>query len=66
MNSLRRRTARFFRNDDGVTTVEYAIMLMLIIVVAVGAILNAGDTQKALWFDSASQIETVATTTAQL
>ncbi len=36
-------TARFLREEDGPTAVEYAVMLALIIVVCVGAIQAVGS-----------------------
>jgi len=33
----------FFQNEDGPTTVEYAIMLALIVLVALTAIVTLGD-----------------------
>lgn len=35
---------RFFRSEDGPTTIEYAVMLALIIIVAIGAISGIGVT----------------------
>ena len=33
---------RFFRSEDGPTTTEYAVMLALIVIVAIGAISGIG------------------------
>jgi pilus assembly protein Flp/PilA len=42
MNQLLNRTACFLASEDGPTTVEYAVMLALIVVVAIGAISGIG------------------------
>jgi len=39
---LRSQIARFLRDEDGPTAVEYAVMLALIIVVAITAITSLG------------------------
>lgn len=38
VTNLRNRTKDFFRGEDGPTATEYAVMLALIIVAAIGAI----------------------------
>jgi pilus assembly protein Flp/PilA len=42
MHSSIHSIARFLRNEDGPTAVEYAVMLALIIVVCIGAITTLG------------------------
>lgn len=42
VDNLWNRTFRFLADDDGVTATEYAIMLGLIVVAAVGAIGSVG------------------------
>jgi len=42
MNALGRRVLRFLKNEDGPTSVEYAIMMALIIVVCMVAIGTLG------------------------
>ena len=37
------RTARFLRDEDGPTAVEYAVMLALIVVVCIAAITTLGS-----------------------
>jgi Flp pilus assembly pilin Flp len=66
MKSTRRLFQRLFRQTEGATASEYAVMLMLILVAAVGAILNAGSVQKAIWFDSADKLDEVAVKTPSL
>jgi pilus assembly protein Flp/PilA len=42
MNQWFARVARFLRDEDGPTAVEYAVMLALIIVVCIAAITTLG------------------------
>ena len=42
MTTFSKTVARFFRSQDGPTTVEYAVMLALIVIVAIGAISGIG------------------------
>ncbi len=44
MTTFSRTMKRFFRSEDGPTTIEYAVMLALIIIVAIGAISGIGVT----------------------
>lgn len=59
MKLLRRFLKHIVTVDDGVTVVEYAIMLCMIVLVAIGAILNAGTAHRAFWLDTADQMETI-------
>jgi len=43
MNKWFARAARFLREEDGPTAVEYAVMLALIIVVCIAAITTLGS-----------------------
>jgi len=43
MSKLINRVKAFIREDDGATATEYAVMLALIIVIALGAISALGD-----------------------
>ena len=56
---LSRATQRLFRNDEGTTTVEYAVLIAMILVFCVAAILSAGDVQQVLWFDTADAIQVI-------
>ncbi len=62
MKFTRRILNYFLRRDEGVTTVEYAVMLACIIVAAIAGILNAGDVQKALWFNTADKMTAITPT----
>ena len=44
MNTFMKRTKQFLRSEDGPTATEYAVMLALIIIVALGAITGLGGT----------------------
>lgn len=52
-----RRSKHFVREEEAATTVEYALLVALIIVFSVSAILNTGEAQDALWFDTADTLE---------
>ena len=43
--------------EEGTTTVEYALMIALILVFCIAALLSTGDVQRAIWFDTADTIE---------
>jgi pilus assembly protein Flp/PilA len=47
MHKLVQQVARFMRNEDGPTAVEYAVMLALIIVVCIAAITTLGSNANA-------------------
>ena len=44
MNTFMTRAKQFLKSEDGPTATEYAVMLALIIVVALGAITGLGGT----------------------
>ena len=44
MTHIARNLARFLTSEDGPTATEYAVMLALIIIVALGAITGLGTT----------------------
>ena len=54
--SLLSKVGLFLRSEDGPTAVEYAVMLALIIIGAIGAVLATGDVQKAVFFDIADEV----------
>ena len=49
MRSLSIHIRRFLAEDDGPTVCEYAILLALIVVVAVGAVRYLGETMQTLY-----------------
>ncbi len=46
------------KDESGPTSVEYAIMLALIVAVCITGILTTGELQQQMWFDTASDMET--------
>jgi pilus assembly protein Flp/PilA len=56
MQQLKSKIVRFIVSEDGPTSVEYAVMLALIIVGAIGAVLSTGSVQKAMFQDVAQEI----------
>jgi len=59
MSSLKEKIAKFLKSEDGPTAVEYAVMVALIIVVAIGAVTTLG-TKVSSTFDSAATAITTA------
>jgi Flp pilus assembly pilin Flp len=49
MNTLRERSRSFLASEEGPTTTEYAAMLALIIIIAVGAITAIGAKVSAVY-----------------
>ncbi len=47
------KLTRFLKEESGPTAVEYAIMLAMIIIAAIGAVLTTGDVQRLLYEDTA-------------
>ena len=56
MPYVKSKILSFLADETGPTAVEYAVMLALIIVGAVGAVLSTGSVQKALFQDVATDI----------
>ena len=56
INYSKRLLRRLIFETDGATAVEYAVMLAMIIIAAIGAILNSGNVQQAIWTDTADNI----------
>jgi pilus assembly protein Flp/PilA len=56
MNRSQRAWSRFLREEEGATAVEYAIMLALIIIIAVGAISALGTKVSASFTSVSSQL----------
>ena len=48
----------FFRNDDGPTAVEYAVLLALIVIACIGSVLAVANSTAASYDHSASEIST--------
>jgi Flp pilus assembly pilin Flp len=47
----------FARSEDAVTSVEYAVLLAVIIIAAISGIMGTGDAQKAIWADTATSLD---------
>jgi Flp pilus assembly pilin Flp len=47
------------RQEDGNSATEYAIMIALILVFCIAALLSTGDIQQAIWFNSATKVESI-------
>ena len=56
MKLIRRFLNHVLSGDEGVSTVEYAVMLAMIVLIAIGAIINAGNVHRAFWLDTANQL----------
>ena len=48
---------RFLRNESGPTSVEYAVMLAMIMLVAIGAVRVFGTTTNTVWQNSSNQLQ---------
>lgn len=53
---LMKALTRFLSGDEGVTSVEYAVMLALIVGMCIAAIAVAGGPVQAFWEDSSDSI----------
>ncbi len=53
------RIARFLRNDQAATAVEYAVVLALILLAIVGVIGVVGAESGGLWSSNVEQLEAV-------
>ena len=47
---------RFYRDDQAVTAVEYAVLLALILVAVISAIKALGNTNSGLWANNVNKI----------
>ena len=54
-----KKIARFLREEEATTTVEYAVMLMLIIAVCIVSIQLVGSNAQAIWGENNGQIQNV-------
>ncbi len=60
MKKFARKLARFLKNEDGPTAVEYAVMLSLIIVVCLTAVTNIGKNAKSTFTTVSTQLGTAS------
>jgi pilus assembly protein Flp/PilA len=56
MHRLTKKITRFVRSEEGPTSVEYAIMLVLIIAVCLIAVRTVGTNTRTLFTNSANSI----------
>ena len=56
MSNFLTRAKSFLRSEDGPTATEYAVMLALIIIVALGAITGLGSTVNGIFGDVNTQL----------
>ncbi|MBN1589828.1 MAG: Flp family type IVb pilin [Pirellulales bacterium] len=61
MKSIVKKIGRFLRAEDGPTAVEYAFILILIIVVCLTAVKMIGDTTNGTLQNSGNEITNVVT-----
>lgn len=54
---MKKKISSFFESDDGVTAVEYAIMLALIIIVVMTAVTTIGTTSRSVFTDTAQAFD---------
>jgi pilus assembly protein Flp/PilA len=55
---MRKQLLRFFREEEAVTAVEYAVLLALILVAVIVAIDAVGSTSSGIWADDSEKITT--------
>jgi pilus assembly protein Flp/PilA len=58
MKNLCNHVVRFLKSEDGPTATEYAVMLALIIIVALGAITGLGTTVQSIFTNVDSSLPT--------
>ena len=56
MRTLFQSISEFFTSEDGVTAVEYAVMLAMIIMMCIAAVGTVGETANDIWEDNASKL----------
>lgn len=49
----------FLREEDGTTSVEYAVMIALILAVCIVSVRAFGDSQTGIWGNTTTQLENV-------
>lgn len=52
-----RELVKFLGDDDGVTSVEYAVMIALIVTVCIATIKAVGDQTSGIWADNDAKLE---------
>lgn len=59
LSLLKSKIARIFREEIAATTVEYAMLIAIILLFSISAILGSGDVQKLMWQDTADALEVI-------
>ena len=59
MKNFVARSKEFLKSEDGPTATEYAVMLALIIIVAIGTITSLGTTVKAVFANVDTELQKV-------
>lgn len=59
MNTFMNRAKTFLQSEDGPTATEYAVMLALIIIVALGAITGLGTTVQGIFTNIDGNLQTL-------
>lgn len=59
MNPIRKFTNLLFKDEEGNTATEYAIMMVLIVIVCLTGILSTSDFQQAIWQNTADKVEAI-------
>ena len=59
MKNFVNRTKEFLKSEDGPTATEYAVMLALIIIVAIGTITSLGTTVKNVFANVDTELQKV-------
>ena len=59
MNTFMNRAKTFLQSEDGPTATEYAVMLALIIIVALGAITGLGTTVQGIFTNLDGNLQTL-------
>ena len=57
MNKLISKTQNFLASESGATSVEYAVMLMLLVGVCLAGITAVGDETGAAWASNSAKID---------
>ena len=57
LQRFRKNMAHFFRSEDGPTSVEYAVILALIIAIAIVAVRALGDNQTGMWGGTLNKLD---------
>ncbi|MFK7767787.1 MAG: Flp family type IVb pilin [Mariniblastus sp.] len=57
IHKIKTSCGKLVREEDGPTTVEYALLIATIAAFCMSSIFTTGEFQKVLWFDTATTIQ---------